>query len=416
MAPVDPYHEFTTDDWDLLVADIRQRNVVPVLGADLLIRGTDSGETFYQYLARELINRLSIDVGDYSKPPSLLELCSRYQSRALFDMLLKLIQAKDWPMPEPLKQLAEIEAFDLYVSTTLDSLLFDALRSQRVGAVHNVYGLRRAARDIEVDRFGQILSPTVFQIFGKLDGAMDCALSEEQILQFMQRIQDPEPAHRPRFLFDTLANRNLLFLGCDFPGWLGRFLRGILKVSGDLQDRGHFVHPVFRQDRAYGSFLERQGVKLWSADGGVTFVRELCSRWDKQRQPGNPARVFLSYAHNDGDVAKELADLFRQSGIPVWLDLEKLRSGEIWNDSIIAAIQASQVFVPVISRHSARSQPRYCHKEWDLAAGMLGKRICPLQTDLTQIPDEFASRQVRTLDQKRDLVRDVKEFLNQLDK
>jgi len=243
-----------------------------------------------------------------------------------------------------------------------------------------------------------------------MDGTADCALSEEEILQFTQRLQDP--GYRPTRVFDLLARRNLLFLGCGFPGWLGRFFRRVLKVSGDLRDQGLFVHSAFATDPGYVLFLERQGAKLWLKDSGVDFIGELDRRWREKHPAGESPPVFISYAREDEADARELSDLFQQSGISVWFDRTDLRSGEIWNPEIENAIQASRVFIPLISRRSDRTiKERFVHREWDLARNMSGKRICPLLMDFTPVPAEFAQAHARTVREKQDLVRDVKLFL-----
>ena len=107
--------------------------------------------------------------------------------------------------------------------------------------------------------------------------------------------------------------------------------------------------------------------------------------------------VFISYAREDGDVARDLKKLLEEAGVSVWFDRNALRSGELWTEEIKKAIQDSKVFIPIISRHSARTEPRFAHKEWDLASGMGAKRICPLRTDLTAIPEQFAAAHSRDM-------------------
>jgi hypothetical protein len=412
MANMVPEALFGDDDWDLLITDIEQRNVVPVVGPDLLIRGSDCSQTLHQYLASELIQRLQVRADYLSSNIKLLDICSANMSRGLSDTILKVMRVASWPLPLPLAQLAQITGFDLYVSTTFDSLLYDAVRRNRVATVNCLYGLKRPVQDVDIDiSTGRLRTTVVFQIFGHLDRTEDCALSEEQVLQFAQRLQDPDPGHRPKFLFDTLARRNLLFLGCGFPGWLGRFFRRVLKGCGELNDRGVFAHSFLTEDPGYVLFLERQGAKLWPEDSGVRFVNELHRRWYERHPPESKPEAFISYAREDEDVAKDLTELLERAGASVWLDQDRLRSGEIWNDDVVIAIQDSRVFIPVISRHSARANPRYCHKEWDLASGMPGKRICPLCTDATPLPAAFADRHARPLANKDELVRDIVEFL-----
>jgi len=401
---------FEDADWELLIEDIDQHNFVPVIGPDLLIKGADPSRNLHCHLVQTLTQRFGIGPAQLPTGCSLLDLCSYLDPRARASDIRKAVQAANWPLPEPLTQLAAITGFDLYVSTTFDTLLLEAVKQARAGAEARVYGMKRphTEADIASDR---LPAPIVFQIFGQLDGTADCALSEEEVLQFTQRLQDP--AYRPRHIFDLLARRNLLFLGCGYPGWLGRFFRRVLKVSGDLRDQGLFAHSAFSADPGYVHFLKRQSDRLWLKDSGIHFVSELYSRWRKIHPAEERAPVFISYAREDEPDARELADLFQKVGIAVWFDRSDLRSGEIWNQEIEKAIEASRVFIPLVSRRSDRTvKERFVHREWDLARNMTGKLVCPLRMDFTAIPREFAQTHTRTVQERDDLVRDVKRFLD----
>jgi hypothetical protein len=398
---------FDDDDWALLIADIEQRNVVPVVGSGLLIRGADRDHSLAGDLNRELVQRFHLDGGPAYPDRALLEICSRIQDRRkMCDAIRKLLQTSDWPVPEPLAQLAGIAGFDFYVSTTFDSLLFRAVKEARTAAEVRIYGLKRPVEDVAAD---ELPAPVVFQMFGRMDGTGDCALSEEEILQFIQNLLRDD--HRPEHIFHLLARRNLLFLGCDFPGWLGRLLRRVLKVSGDLRDSGLFADRGCANDPGYLLFLERQGAKLWLQDNGVDFVAELYRRWRAKHPANEPASVFISYAREDVDLAVKLSGLLEKSGVRVWFDHDHLRSGEVWNDKILEAIQGCAVFIPVISRHSTRTELRFCRQEWELATNMAVKRICPLLTDFTPLPQAFGASHARPLGELDNLVRDVKQFV-----
>jgi hypothetical protein len=400
---------FQDDDWDLLITDIEQHNVVPVIGPDLLIKGADRSQTLYEHIVNTVTQQLGIDRKRLPSTCSLLDLCGYIDARTRTTLEVIRRAMANWPLPAPLAQLAAISGFDLYVSTTFDSLLYDAVKGARAGAEARIYGLKRPPSEADIISY-RFPFPIIFQIFGLMDGTADCAVSEEEILQFTQRLQDPN--YRPIRIFDLLARRNLLFLGCGFPGWLGRFFRRVLKVSGDLRDQGLFAHSAFAADPGYVLFLERQGAKLWVNDAGVNFVAELERRWRKKHPADESPSVFISYAREDVADARLLADLLQQAGISVWFDRTDLRSGEIWNDEIANAIHTSRVFIPLISRSSERAtKERFVHREWNLARNMSGKRICPLRMDFTPVPQEFAQFQTRTIEEKEDLVRDVKRFL-----
>jgi len=44
--------------------------------------------------------------------------------------------------------------------------------------------------------------------------------------------------------------------------------------------------------------------------------------------------VFLSYASQDADAARQICDALRAAGIEVWFDQSELRGGDAWDQSI----------------------------------------------------------------------------------
>lgn len=69
----------------------------------------------------------------------------------------------------------------------------------------------------------------------------------------------------------------------------------------------------------------------------------------------NAPDVFLSYAHNDAATARAFADAFRREGFDVWWD-DELRSGEVFDQAIEAALRAAKAVVVLWSPHSVNSR------------------------------------------------------------
>ena len=77
--------------------------------------------------------------------------------------------------------------------------------------------------------------------------------------------------------------------------------------------------------------------------------------------------VFLSYAHEDADTARRIAEALRGEGIEVWLDESALRGGEAWDASIRRQIRDCALFVPIISARTQARKEGYFRLEWKLA-------------------------------------------------
>jgi len=97
--------------------------------------------------------------------------------------------------------------------------------------------------------------------------------------------------------------------------------------------------------------------------------------------------VFLSYASQDVDAARRIAEALRAAGIEVWLDQSALRGGDVWDSSIRKQIKNCALFMPVISANTSARSEGYFRLEWKLAVDrsdlMAAERafILPLVTD-----------------------------------
>ena len=59
--------------------------------------------------------------------------------------------------------------------------------------------------------------------------------------------------------------------------------------------------------------------------------------------------VFLSYASQDADAARWIADALRQAGIEVWFDQSELVGGDAWDQKIRKQIKDCALLIPVVS-------------------------------------------------------------------
>ena len=114
--------------------------------------------------------------------------------------------------------------------------------------------------------------------------------------------------------------------------------------------------------------------------------------------------VFLSYAHEDTDAAKRIADALRGFGIEVWFDQSELRGGDAWDQNIRDQIKDCALFVPVVSVHTEARGEGYFRLEWKLAderTHLMAKGVpflLPVVVDATadgeaMVPDSFRAVQ-----------------------
>jgi TolB-like protein len=114
--------------------------------------------------------------------------------------------------------------------------------------------------------------------------------------------------------------------------------------------------------------------------------------------------VFLSYAREDAQAAKRIADALRGFGVEVWFDQSELRGGDQWDAKIRGQIKACALFVPIISQTTQARDEAYFRLEWKLADDRShlmapGKAfIVPVVIDATleagaSVPDSFMRAQ-----------------------
>src|SRR4051812_5931228 len=110
--------------------------------------------------------------------------------------------------------------------------------------------------------------------------------------------------------------------------------------------------------------------------------------------------VFLSYAREDADAVRRIADALRAFGVEVWFDENELRGGDSWDQKIRTQIRTCTLCVPVISATTQARGEGYFRREWrfaverthDMAAGV--PFLLPVVIDDTKeadalVPEEF---------------------------
>jgi hypothetical protein len=114
--------------------------------------------------------------------------------------------------------------------------------------------------------------------------------------------------------------------------------------------------------------------------------------------------VFLSYASQDVEAARHIADALREAGLEVWFDQSELRGGDAWDSLIRRQVKECALFVPLISANTESRSEGYFRLEWKLAVDrshlMADDQafLLPIVVDDTReatarVPDGFRSRQ-----------------------
>jgi hypothetical protein len=423
---------FDEDAWDDLLNYIEEHRVVPIIGPDLLRVQTDQGlRPLYVWLAEKLAIKLSVDTAGLPQPLTLNDviccyLAQRGRREEAYTRLRSIMREVHIEPPHALRQLAQITDFDLFVTTTFDPLLENAINLERYGGQPMseviAYAPNRVA-DLPSER-GQLQRTVVYHLLGRLSASPTYVLSDEDMLEFICALQSEHLT--PERLFHELEHNHLLLIGSDFSNWLARlFLRmAKRKRLSDPRDVTEvFADDHTLQDGRLVSFLQQVSVRTRVYGGAESFVAELHRRWTA-RQPATagaadsstapqrflpPARemppnaVFISYAREDLPAVQRLKAALDAGGFTTWFDLDRLENGDDYDRKIRANIARCSFFVPVISASTQRRHEAYFRREWSYAVDRARNMadgavfILPICIDDTPESEALVPEQFRTL-------------------
>lgn len=374
--------------WEGLLDAIELGKVVPIVGRRLsLVQGDDSAPPVP--LEKAATERMAHDFGVEPIPASLADLHRSVAGTDEFDLdsfhpkLKRLIARNVTPYLPPLRKLAEISHFHLFLTTAFDGFLEQAVRAARE-ADTTVSAYTFAPGHESPQR--QIAGPDevcVYHLLGSRDTCPNWAVTAEELVEFVLGLMSEK--YRPEQLFAALKDKHLLAIGCQIPDWLGRFFLRALRNGpiGEQKGLNMLVDDALDADAAFANYLQRFGKKAMVVPGDpVAFVDDLHRRWkervgdaplprkrDDDQAPERPAKVFISYAHVDGAIAQQLYDYLRAQGIDVWKDDrdDALRKGVQWHHEIRRQIADCACFVPLISPHAVETSQSFFYEEWKLA-------------------------------------------------
>jgi len=386
---------FDEDVWDDLLNYIEERRVIPIVGPELLSVDTPSGpRLLMEWLAEKLATRLAIDAAALPQPLELNTVVCTYLGRNgrredAYTRLRSIMRETNFTLPLPLRQLAEITDFNLYVSTTFDPLLEQAINAVRFAGAASTeviaYAPNRVA-DLPVER-DDLQRPVVYHLFGRLSASPTYVISDEDMLEFICALQSEHLT--PEKLFHALEHSHLLVIGSDFSNWLARLFLRMTKRRrlSDPRDVGEILADSHTErDARLVSFLQQVSVRTRLFTGAVEFVAELHRRWLARRKPGvasadatplrflPPARempenaVFISYAREDLAAVQKLKMALDAAGLTTWFDMNRLESGDDYDRKIRGNIARCSFFVPVVSANTQRRLEAYFRREWSYAA------------------------------------------------
>ncbi len=421
---------FDDDVWEDLLNYIEEKRVIPIVGPELLKVDTEAGpRLLMELLAERLAARLGVDPTPLPKPLALNDVVCSYlaghgRREEAYTRLRTIMREAAFKPPLPLRQLAEITDFNLYVTMTFDPLLEQAVNDVRFGGAQNTeviaYAPNRVA-DLPVER-DDLQRPVVYHLLGRLSASPTYVISDEDMLEFVCALQSEHLT--PEKLFHALEHNHLLVIGSSFSNWLARLFLRMTKRRrlSDPRDVGEILadnHST--RDVRLVSFLQQVSMRTRLFSGAEEFVAELHRRWTARRgvapspSAASPSRflpparempenaVFISYAREDLPAVQVLKASLDAAGITTWFDLDRLESGDDYDRKIRGNIGRCSFFIPVISATTQRRHEAYFRREWSYAVDRTRAMadgavfILPVCIDQTSEADAIAPEKFRNV-------------------
>jgi len=390
-----PLATLDDDAWDDLLNFIEERRVIPIIGPELLTVDTETGpRLLYDWLAEKLAAKLGVDTAQLPVPCTLNDvvcwfLSSRGRREEAYTRLRSILRDAHFAAPRALTQLAQITDFNLYVTTTFDPLLEQAVNAVRFGGAQSTdviaYAPNRVA-DLPTER-ERLERPVVYHLLGRLSASPTYVICDEDMLEFICGLQSEHLT--PEKLFHELEHSHLLLIGGNFSNWLARLFLRMAKRHrlSDPRDVGEVLADSHSgADKRLMAFLQQVSVRTRIYSGAAEFVDELHRRWQARQTPAQvialnapqrflpPERempdhaVFISYAREDLPAVRVLKAGLDAAGVTTWFDLDQLEGGDDYDRKIRRNIARCGFFIPVISAATQRRHEGYFRREWSYAS------------------------------------------------
>jgi hypothetical protein len=416
------------DAWDDLLNFIEERRVIPIVGPELLKVDTPSGpRLLYDWMAEKLAGKLAVDVSQLPAGYTLNDvvcwfLSARGRREDTYTRMRSVLREANFAPPLALRQLAQITDFDLFVTTTFDGMLEQAINAERFQGLPSTeviaYAPNRVA-DLPSER-EQLQRPVVYHLLGRCSASPTYVISDEDTLEFVCALQSEHLT--PEKLFHELEHNHLLLIGSSFSNWLARLFLRMAKRRrlSDPRDVGEVLADDHSDgDERLMAFLQQVSVRTRVYNGAEQFVDELHRRWSARRTAAQPipisagpqrflpperempdSAVFISYAREDLPAVQKLKARLDAAGVRTWFDLDRLEGGDDYDRKIQRNIARCSYFIPIVSSTTERRLEGYFRREWSYAIDRARNMaegaifILPACIDDTpigaaQVPDRF---------------------------
>lgn len=387
--------------WQLLIDAINQNKVVPIIGDEFYYAEIEGKKIPYmEFLLSKLLEKFPLPKGlqdsfnskeifpDFNMIADSIHINNIITSQVygmaenatnIYYEIEEIVKQQPILCDERIIRLLKKINFPLILTTSFLPALESSLNCNEIKSYDK-------SPRIDINSSNENCQ-TLYYLFGKCSKMnKSYMVTEDDLLDYMHYWHNLET--RPKELSKILSSKFLLVLGCDYPNWLFRFFWHSIKnfnlnVVANEGLKGVAAGNVFDSDNELSRFLSRIHTHTYGDCGKVldkilSMLPEACDT------EGNTGRsfdesdnhdIFISYAHEDVEVAQSIATIFEKYGAKVWFDSSALVGSDLYDDIIQRKIQECERFVPVMSEFTENAKRGYFRKEWTLAIEELKFRL-----------------------------------------
>ena len=209
----------------------------------------------------------------------------------LYRVINNIIAELDPAPSDALRNLATINDLRLFVSTTPDRLLAKAMNEVRFKGNPRTRELSFSPNQSTSEHRknaepAEKTDTVILNLFGQAAPTPQYAIHDEDRLEWLHALLS-DAASLPEWLASPLKHQPMLFIGCEIPDWLGRFLLRMSsqsRLSLERDQQFFFVGNSMSREPTLSNFFSTYCRKtlVQQLDMEPTaFVSELHARWEK---------------------------------------------------------------------------------------------------------------------------------------
>ena len=348
-----------------LVERIKRGDCVLVLGPRVAVRAGDAErKPLDELLAEKLVAAAGAEDEESAQAETSLRRAADLHYRLVKDREDLELTVGDFyrehagPTTDFHRDLAELP-FRLCISASPDNLMLKAFEEAGKAPVRGVYNFSQPGTPRLPSP--SVEQPLVYSLFGHHEEPGSLVLTEADLIQFIVNIVRGQPAvpDQVRSLVADPA-ASFLFLGFGFHQWYLRVLLHVMNIYGHrskafaFEDEEFFGHPDHEEASGFFSgdrLIEFRPLR-WEAFAkqlhdayGAGAPRKVATAAELS---ANAPKAFVSYASEDREDVRALAEKLESRGIRVWQDKQDLRAGDNWNKVLFDVIGGKVDYVIVV--------------------------------------------------------------------